>query len=33
MASGSGMGRDDDASVARVYARLSGTPLPEGTTR
>ena len=28
MAAGSGMGRDDDASVARVYARLSGTPLP-----
>jgi len=28
MAAGSGMGGDDDASVARVYARLSGTPLP-----
>lgn len=28
MASGSGMGRDDDASVARIYARLSGTKLP-----
>jgi len=28
MAAGSGMGSDDDASVARVYARLSGTPLP-----
>ena len=28
MASGSGMGGDDDASVARVYARLSGTSLP-----
>jgi L-threonate 2-dehydrogenase len=31
MASGSGMGRDDDASVARIYAQLSGTTLPEGT--
>ncbi len=28
MASGAGMGRDDDASVARVYARLTGTALP-----
>jgi L-threonate 2-dehydrogenase len=28
MAAGSGMGGDDDASVARVYARLSGTSLP-----
>jgi putative dehydrogenase len=27
-ASGSGMGRDDDASVARLYARLSGASLP-----
>jgi 3-hydroxyisobutyrate dehydrogenase len=27
-ASGMGMGRDDDASVARVYARLSGAVLP-----
>ncbi len=27
-ASGMGMGRDDDASVARVYARLSGARLP-----
>ncbi len=27
-ASGMGMGRDDDASVARVYARLSGVTLP-----
>jgi 3-hydroxyisobutyrate dehydrogenase len=26
--SGAGMGRDDDASVARVYARLTGTTLP-----
>ena len=25
MASGAGMGRDDDASVARIYARLTGT--------
>jgi 3-hydroxyisobutyrate dehydrogenase len=28
MTSGSGMGRDDDASVARLYARVTGTPLP-----
>jgi L-threonate 2-dehydrogenase len=28
MAAGSGMGRDDDASVARVYGQLTGTPLP-----
>jgi 3-hydroxyisobutyrate dehydrogenase len=28
MTSGSGMGRDDDASVARIYARLTGTVLP-----
>lgn len=28
-AAGSGMGRDDDSSVARVYAALSGTKLPE----
>ncbi|KQT83030.1 L-threonate dehydrogenase [Aurantimonas sp. Leaf443] len=27
-ASGAGMGRDDDASLARVYAMLSGTRLP-----
>ena len=27
-ASGAGMGRDDDSSVARVYARLSGAKLP-----
>ncbi|WP_284315544.1 L-threonate dehydrogenase [Labrys miyagiensis] len=26
--SGAGMGRDDDASVARTYASLSGAPLP-----
>jgi 3-hydroxyisobutyrate dehydrogenase len=31
-AAGAGMGRDDDASVARVYARLSGATLP-GDTR
>ena len=30
MTSGAGMGHDDDASVARVYARLTGTVLPEG---
>jgi len=29
MASGSGMGRDDDASVARLYAQVSGARLPE----
>ena len=29
MAAGAGMGRDDDASVARIYAQLSGTALPE----
>jgi putative dehydrogenase len=28
-AAGAGMGRDDDASVARVYALLSGAQLPE----
>ena len=31
MTSGSGMGRDDDASVARIYARLTGTSLPRET--
>jgi L-threonate 2-dehydrogenase len=29
MASGAGMGRDDDASVARIYARLTGKTLPQ----
>ena len=28
MTSASGMGRDDDASVARMYARVTGTRLP-----
>jgi 3-hydroxyisobutyrate dehydrogenase len=28
MAAASGMGRDDDTSVARIYARITGTPLP-----
>jgi len=28
MTSGSGMGSDDDASVARIYGHLTGTPLP-----
>ena len=28
LASSSGMGRADDASVARVYANLTGTGLP-----
>jgi 3-hydroxyisobutyrate dehydrogenase len=27
-ASGAGMGQDDDASLARVYAQLSGAKLP-----
>ena len=31
MAAGAGMGRDDDASVARIYALVSGTTLPEPT--
>src|SRR5256714_2567786 len=31
MASASGMGRDDDASVARLYGRISGTHLPGDT--
>lgn len=30
--SGSGMGRDDDASLARTYAALSGAPLPPVTS-
>ncbi|MFT3973062.1 MAG: NAD(P)-binding domain-containing protein [Amaricoccus sp.] len=29
-AAGAGMGRDDDSSLARVYARLSGVTLPGG---
>jgi 3-hydroxyisobutyrate dehydrogenase len=29
MTAGAGMGRDDDASVARIYAQVSGTKLPE----
>jgi 3-hydroxyisobutyrate dehydrogenase len=28
MTAGAGMGRDDDASVARLYARMTGTKLP-----
>jgi L-threonate 2-dehydrogenase len=28
MTAGAGMGRDDDASVARIYARVTGTQLP-----
>ena len=28
MTSASGMGRDDDASVARMYAQVTGTNLP-----
>ena len=27
-ASGAGMGRDDDSSLARLYAQLSGAELP-----
>ncbi|AZO09639.1 NAD(P)-dependent oxidoreductase [Mesorhizobium sp. M3A.F.Ca.ET.080.04.2.1] len=30
-ASGAGMGRDDDSSLARLYAQLSGATLPEKT--
>ncbi len=32
MTSGAGMGRDDDASVARLYAQVSGTKLPGDVT-
>jgi 3-hydroxyisobutyrate dehydrogenase len=32
MASGAGMGRDDDASVARLYAMVSGAKLPHPAT-
>jgi 3-hydroxyisobutyrate dehydrogenase len=32
MTSAAGMGRDDDASVARLYARVTGTPLPGDDT-
>ena len=28
MTAAAGMGRDDDASVARIYARVTGTQLP-----
>ena len=28
MTAAAGMGRDDDASVARMYARVTGTALP-----
>jgi 3-hydroxyisobutyrate dehydrogenase len=28
MTAASGMGRDDDASVARMYAQVTGTKLP-----
>jgi len=28
MTAAAGMGRDDDASVARIYARVTGTKLP-----
>jgi L-threonate 2-dehydrogenase len=30
MTAAAGMDRDDDASVARLYARVTGTPLPRG---
>jgi putative dehydrogenase len=30
-ASGSGLGREDDAAVAKVYARNAGLTLPERT--
>jgi len=29
MASGAGMGAEDDISVARVYAQITSTPLPD----
>lgn len=32
MTSGAGMGRDDDASVARLYARMTGVSLPGDAT-
>jgi 3-hydroxyisobutyrate dehydrogenase len=31
MTAAAGMGRDDDASVARMYARVTGTELPGET--
>ncbi|WAC29545.1 L-threonate dehydrogenase [Ancylobacter sp. SL191] len=33
MTSAAGMGRDDDASVARLYAQVTGTALPGDTSR
>jgi 3-hydroxyisobutyrate dehydrogenase len=30
-ASGSGLGRQDDSAVARIYAQLAGVKLPEAT--
>jgi len=32
MTAGAGMGRDDDASVARLYGRVTQTPLPGDPT-
>ncbi len=32
MTAGAGMGRDDDASVARLYGRVTRTPLPGDPT-
>ena len=32
MTAGAGMGSDDDASVARLYARITGVKLPGDTT-
>ncbi len=32
-ASGAGMGRDDDSSLARIYAQLSGTKLPDAKSQ
>jgi L-threonate 2-dehydrogenase len=31
MTASAGMGRDDDASVARLYAQIAGLDLPRGT--
>ena len=30
MASAAGMGRDDDIAVAKMYAQITGAPLPGG---
>jgi 3-hydroxyisobutyrate dehydrogenase len=33
MASASGMGRDDDIAVAKMYAQVTGAPLPGASKR